>query len=925
MKKRAFALLLLFLFIVGFISRVAVASETVVRVGIYDNRPLTFLDPAGVPRGFVVDLLKEIAKEKGFSLRFVPAPWSECLKNLKEGRIDLLGPLAFSQARARIFDFNHATILSNWGVIAVPRKKPLSSILALKGRRIAVLSGDIHATALTHLLKKFDIKARFIPADTYRQVIHLVSDGHADAGVINRLIALKLGKDTPVLASSIIFNPIDVRFAASKGSHRLLLMNIDARLTAWKSNQNSFYYRAFTRWFGELPTGYIFPRWAWWTFAILILGIILLFIFIVFLKHLVRKKTQSLTKEIERRETLETELRESEQDYRERYENLPVSLWYEDFSLMKRYLDHLRETGVEDLRAYLDKNPGEIQNLAALVRVRDVNQTTLKMYGAKSKKELLGNLDRILNTPVSLASFKEEAIQLFEGNLIHESESEILPFKGTPRSSLVRWNVPPGHEISLDFVLVSILDITRRKQAEQKIQRESRRLAILNEIETAILQALSVEVIARVVLPKITDLIKCPRASILRFDLERETCKQIATCGEGQYLQHDSYPLSDFRDIEALKDGRPRIVENLSREPALSKSDRDILNHGILAYVTFPLIADGKLMGTANFARTQPGPFPKQDLEIVEEVTNIMAIALNETYLRTRLQQHARELEATVARKTRQLSVKLGEVERLNAAMANILKGLQASNHSLAETTRDLEEKNREMETFAYSVSHDLRTPLRAMEGFAQALLEDYGPTLDKTGQNYAQRIIKAAVSMDTLIHDLLAYSHLTTREVTLQPVDMNKIVQTSLNAFATKITECRARIAVKHPLGWILGNPTILQQVMDNLISNALKFTAPDETPNIDIYTKKCGKTVRIHVKDRGIGIASAYHGKVFNLFERLHGVETYPGTGVGLTIVKKGIIKLKGEVGFDSKEGKGSTFWFELAIPPSTVENLN
>ena len=230
------------------------------------------------------------------------------------------------------------------------------------------------------------------------------------------------------------------------------------------------------------------------------------------------------------------------------------------------------------------------------------------------------------------------------------------------------------------------------------------------------------------------------------------------------------------------------------------------------------------------------------------------------------------------------------------------------------ERTRKLEEVNTELESFAYSVSHDLRAPLRAMQGFSQALLEDYAPKLDAEGKEYALRIDASAQRMETLIQDLLGYSRLSRSEIKLKPVNLDSAVEGILTQLDVEIREKDAHISVEKPLPEVLSHSTTLEQVMGNLITNAIRFVPSEVKPNINISAEERDEVVRLWVEDNGIGIAPEHHERIFRIFERLHGIESYPGTGVGLAIVKKGAEKLGGKVGIESAPGKGSRFWIEL-----------
>jgi len=234
-----------------------------------------------------------------------------------------------------------------------------------------------------------------------------------------------------------------------------------------------------------------------------------------------------------------------------------------------------------------------------------------------------------------------------------------------------------------------------------------------------------------------------------------------------------------------------------------------------------------------------------------------------------------------------------------------------------------VKERTAELEAFTYSVSHDLRAPLRAMEGFSQALLEDYADRLDPVGQDYARRIAAAARYMDILIQDLLAWSRLSRIEIELRPVVLEGVVQEALSLLTPEIQEKSAQVAVERPLPRLVGHHGTLVQVVGNLLSNGIKFVAPGvkpqvrvwaETPSTPLLEGGKGEVVRLWVEDNGIGIAPEHHELIFRMFERLHGVETYPGTGVGLAIVRKGVERLGGRVGVESEPGRGSRFWVEL-----------
>jgi PAS domain S-box-containing protein len=249
--------------------------------------------------------------------------------------------------------------------------------------------------------------------------------------------------------------------------------------------------------------------------------------------------------------------------------------------------------------------------------------------------------------------------------------------------------------------------------------------------------------------------------------------------------------------------------------------------------------------------------------------------------------------------------------------IARDLSALRAYATTLEQTVRQrtaaLEMANTQLEAFAYSVSHDLRAPLRGMHGLAHALLEDYGPQLDERARDYARRIVEEAQMLDRLIQDLLAYSRLTRIEVSLEPVDVADVVDEALRVLSRDLLEARATVEVEADLPSVRANRAVLVQVFTNLISNAVKFSGPE--PIVRVRADRSNGTARIWVEDQGIGIAPQHHERIFRAFERLHGVEEYPGTGIGLAIVHKGIERLGGRVGVESNLGAGSRFWFELS----------
>ncbi|HLY73447.1 MAG TPA: PAS domain S-box protein [Planctomycetota bacterium] len=231
------------------------------------------------------------------------------------------------------------------------------------------------------------------------------------------------------------------------------------------------------------------------------------------------------------------------------------------------------------------------------------------------------------------------------------------------------------------------------------------------------------------------------------------------------------------------------------------------------------------------------------------------------------------------------------------------------------DRTRSLQETIQELDSFAYTVAHDLRAPLRTIHSFGEILLADCGPKLTETEHKYLVEIVRAGARMDCLISDLLAYSRISRQDTPLTSVDLGALVDGLLMDLGSELAERRGMVEIERPLPRVVGHSVMIAQALTNLVSNALKFVLPEKSPRVRIWAERRPPgRVRLWVEDNGIGIAPEHQARLFKVFERLHGREAYPGTGIGLAIVRRAAERMGGSTGLVSTPGEGSRFWIEL-----------
>jgi signal transduction histidine kinase len=234
----------------------------------------------------------------------------------------------------------------------------------------------------------------------------------------------------------------------------------------------------------------------------------------------------------------------------------------------------------------------------------------------------------------------------------------------------------------------------------------------------------------------------------------------------------------------------------------------------------------------------------------------------------------------------------------------------------VTERTAELIATNKQLETFVYSIAHDLRAPLRAMQGFSTMLVEEV-TGLDVVANDYAGRINKSAQFMDAMLMDLLAFSAVSQKRVELTLISLESVVESVLSRLGKDIQDKGARVETIGSWPSVFAHKSTLDQVLLNLISNALKFVAPDVLPVVRLRAEDRAEFIRIWVEDNGLGIAPDHQKQIFQLFSRLEGAK-YGGTGIGLAIVEKGVERMGGRVGVEASLGQGSRFWFELPKSP-------
>ena len=529
------------------------------------------------------------------------------------------------------------------------------------------------------------------------------------------------------------------------------------------------------------------------------------------------------------------------------------------------------------LEALLGAAPDAIITLNPENEIIEWNRGAEHLFGY-TKKEVIGeNIDDLIVSPDRIDEAHGFTNYVAKGNKLEPVETVRLRKDGSPVHVIVA-----GSPILIDDQFAGVVavytDITERVQIEQAVRHQARSLEALVEISKKFVATLELEPIFQAITNGIVELIDLDSAAI--YLVERDTLHLEATTPPlPTEIEDQQTRLNDHPHIqEALKTAKVKHLPD-THKAELTAAETEVCQMRDLRSVLYlPIRIREATIGVLIVASCgQPREITPAEIDLCTTLSNQAAIALDNARLYQKTRQHAQELK-----------------------------------HRVAERTAQLEQSNQDLEAFAYSVSHDLRAPLRHIDAFTNMLAEQIEPKSKKIGR-YFNKIHQASTKMHNLINALLTYSRLGRRELNYGKVPVNKIVDRVIQNCQLDLSNREIRWQIE-PLGIVRADPNMLEIVFDNLIANAIKFTSQRETAEIRISSQQRDHFVEISVRDNGVGFEMAYAHKLFGVFQRLHNDEEFPGTGIGLAIVKRIIQDHNGEVRAEGKVDQGATFTFTL-----------